>query len=359
MTNRNDEAYNLYQRYGDYRKVAAEMNISLSAARGMASRGRRAQPGTVIELGDMREPDAMYEPSIADTLHDYNEYTDWMRWAKRKGRTVKVQVWPDVHLPDENPQAIELAFQIAKDFKPDLNLFNGDALDLDLMSTKFPRSHSRKRVDAFKEVKPRLAALVERQLKTIKDSKTLISGGNHGRGRVENWINEHAWMLGETILEDFIQLMRCDGLAWWMGWRDEFQIGSLHAEHGIRVGEYAAKRSLLDLGGAMDRFSSHTHQPSYALNVVYESDGIAETHRRVVESVVTGCLCNIHPHYKRDKKKSRWVNGCLLIHIDMENGIPHLQPRIFKPTAGGLLTTAFGDKVYTVNGYAQAERKIA
>lgn len=359
MTNRNDEAYNLYQRYGDYRKVAAEMNITYDAARGMASRGRRAQPGTVIELGNMREPDAMYEPSIIDTMNDHSEYVEWMTWAKRKGRTIKVQVWPDVHYPDHSQQAMSLARQIALDFKPDFHHFNGDLFDLDLVSTHWPRQANRRQIDAFREVKPLWFEDVEWLRKHTPGSKIMTSSGNHGEDRVQAYINENAPAFQDTIWEAFIHLMRADSKVWWLGFRSEVQMGSLYIEHGERYGENAAKSSLKDLGWSMDRVGSHTHQPSHYTLVTHVSDGVASTRRRIVESVITGCLCNIHPHYKRDKKKSRWVNGCLLIHIDMENGIPHLQPRIFKPTAGGLLTTAFGDKVYTVNGYAQAERKVA
>lgn len=360
MGNRNIEAYTLYQRYRDYDRVAREMGISLSAARGMASKGRAAQPkGTVIELGNLREPEPMYEKSIIDSMNDHAEYVDWMKWAKRRNYTVKVQVWPDVHYPDHNPQAMNLARQIALDFKPDFHHFNGDLLDLDLVSTHWPRQANRRRVDAFHEVKPLWFEEVEWLRKHTPGARVITSSGNHGEDRVQAYINENAAVFQDTIWEAFIHLMRADNRAWWLGFRSEFQMGNLYIEHGERHGENAAKNSLKDLGWSMDRIGSHTHRPSNYTHVIHESDGIATTRRRVVESVITGCLCNIYPHYKQDKKKSGWINGCLLIHIDMANGIPHLQPRIFKPTVDGALTTAFGDKVYVATASAKADRRVA
>jgi len=140
MTNRNTEAYTLYQRYGDYRKVAAEMGITYDAARGMASRGRRAQPGTVSELYTVDELARELAEERAKNAKLQAALDDYENPLKQVGEAWKFDgdwiIVGDVHLNTMNrawasqPPAIAARWLTGKRRL----LLSGDFLNMDAFS---------------------------------------------------------------------------------------------------------------------------------------------------------------------------------------------------------------------------------
>lgn len=117
---------------------------TLSGVRGVASRANRQTASVIV--------DDLYYPSARD-INDNDEWAEYLKFATKRDRMLKFFFWPDMHIPDTNWQAVELARKIRKAVKPDVDFFLGDEHDLDTVSTHWARSENRKRVDAFHEIR--------------------------------------------------------------------------------------------------------------------------------------------------------------------------------------------------------------
>jgi hypothetical protein len=178
----------------------------------------------------------LYEPSARD-VNDLDQWRSFIQVARERTAMLKIQFWPDLHLPDTNWQVVEMAYQIARDFDPDLHLFVGDEHDFDTLSTHWPRGEHRRRVDAFKEVRWQWDRIQD-QLSLINPyARKAVLGGNHTRGRVEAYVNEKAPEVADTLIEAFIDLMRSRNRVMWLGWADDMWLSDLHVEHGTRTGQ--------------------------------------------------------------------------------------------------------------------------
>jgi hypothetical protein len=266
--------------------------------------------------------------------------------------------WADMHIPDTNWQAVDLARQLRRYIKPDVDFFLGDEDDLDTVSTHWSRAENRRRVDAFHEIKfpwYRFIDCIDRDYKT--DIKVRI-GGNHTFQRIENLVNENVPMLADTIIETYIDIARANGRVNWLGWTDETWINSYHIEHGTRVGENSAKNSLKDAGWSSPRTGGHVHSPSEAWNYSFvKSNDILQPNRVIIQSVTLPALCNIHPHYAGNKKKSRWMNGVGVAYVNLNGLDVHQHKIIFHTRANGTMAAAFGSEVFVQAADAQAMRK--
>lgn len=320
---------------------------TLSGVRGMASKAKQA--AKILQ-------DDLYYPSARD-INDNDEWVDYLRFAKKRDRMLKIMFHSDGHFNDHSEQAIALDLQVRRAIKPDVDFFLGDEFDFDTLSTHWARGENRKRVDAFKEVAPywyRFQDALEDDLKTQR----VMLGGNHTRGRVENYVNEKAPELADTIIESFIALARANNRVKWLGWTDDTWINNYHIEHGTRTGENSSKNSLKDVGWGSPRTGGHVHSPSEAFNYVYVPTMDVMLPRRViVHSVTLPCLCNIHPHYATDKKKSRWMNGVGVAYVNLNGLDVHQHKILFHTRANGDMCAAFGADEFTQAAIASEQRE--
>lgn len=327
-----------------YKQIAGYFQLSEDSVRSRVSRARlgkaHGQAGNVIAYEDL------YYPSARD-INDVDAWADYLRHAQRRGKMLKVFFWPDLHIPDTSWQSVNLARQIRRYVKPDVDFFLGDEFDFDTLSTHWKRSENRVRRDAFKEVRGHWNGLQD-ALESDCSTFRVMLGGNHTRGRIDNFADERAPEIADTIIESFIELARANKRVNWLGWTDETWIGSYHIEHGTRTGENSAKNSLKDIGWSTPRTGGHVHSPSEVWNYVYrESANLLQPNRFIVQSVTLPCLCNIHPHYAQDKKKSRWMNGVGVAYINMNGTDVHQHKIVFHARANGDLAAAFGSETFT------------
>lgn len=331
------------------RQLADQLGLSPKSVNGRINRAARIEAEHLrTENEELRsllaQMDAdMYEPSAKD-INDWQKWEDFINHKANTDGTLTILQWPDMHKPDEDMQVEELGLQMADVLQPDMHLWNGDLFDFDILSLKFPRSHNRRRRDAFREVRRPWMRLLDRLDDITPDSKKVVTGGNHCRIRVQTLANANP-MNGDSLIEDFLDVVRQDGRVWWPGWFDELFIGPLHIQHGDRTGKNAAKLSITDVGGTMSNAASHTHFPSWYINTAYakNDDNLLVPDRYYVESVITPCMCHIYPHYAQDKQKSKWVNGMTVIHINLRDRDVHFQNRIFHKRKDGSLAVSFGE----------------
>lgn len=338
-----------------YREIAALTGLSEDGIRSRVSgfgSGKRGKREVIIQ-------DDLYYPSARD-INDNDEWMDYLKWAKRRDKMLKIMFWSDPHFNDQSKQSILLARQIRRALKPDVDFLLGDEFDLDTLSVHWPRAENRRRVDAFKEVAPEWYNFHDELDDDLKGVQRVMIGGNHTLGRVESYVNEKAPELADTIIESFIALARANNRVKWLGWTDDTWINNYHIEHGTRTGENSSKNSLKDLGWGSPRTGGHVHSPSEAFNYVYVPTLDVMLPRRViVHSVTLPCLCNIHAHYANDKKKSRWINGVGVAYVNLNGLDVHQHKIIFHTRANGDMVAAFGADEFTQSAKVGILRKVA
>lgn len=334
-------------------EIGKQVGLTGQAVRG---RLRRAVPTKHKPVRYTLSPD-LYYPSARD-INDLPAWADYLKLASNRDKMLKIMFWPDMHIPDCNWQAVALARRIRQYVKPDVDFFLGDEFDLDTVSTHWARSENRVRRDAFHEIKFHWFALQEQLTADYKSDIAVMIGGNHTQGRVEDFVNEHATAIPDTIIEAFIDICRANGQVNWMGWGDEMWIHHYHIEHGTRLGENSAKNSLKDAGWSSPRTGGHVHAPSEAWNFSYvKGKNILKPDRVIIQSVTLPALCNIHAHYAGDKKKSRWMNGVGFAYVNMNGLDVHQHKIIFHQRKNGDMVGAFGPEEFVVSQkMAKAER---
>lgn len=340
-----EQLYHLHKVRGmTYREIAETLELDVNSVRGRVGRERRRlqQPIATLPVS------AMYDASARDD-------TDWQQWRAavdkllRLKRMVRVMVWADMHMPDHDPQAMEMAYRIHADFRPDVNVYAGDVFDFDTVSDHFTRQYNRRRVDAFGEVRPLWQAHTQRIARDNPGCVQIAIGGNHDRGRVETFINTNAAIFGDTLTAAYNDLIRANGRVLWPGWVDELRIGPELIEHGERTGKNAARASLEDHGWAQSKTQGHTHQPGEYFNIphVTAADGVSPF-RYIVHSVVAPCLCKRDAHYRSHKQNGRWINGVVLAHVNMHGLDVHKHKVLFHPREDGSLAAVWGNYEYVV-----------
>lgn len=340
-----EQLYHLHKVRGmTYREIAETLELDVNSVRGRVGRERRRlqQPIATLPVS------AMYDASARDD-------TDWKQWRGvigkllRLKRMTRVMVWADMHMPDHDPQAMEMAYRIHADFRPDVNVYAGDVFDFDTVSDHFTRQYNRRRVDAFGEVRPLWQAHTQRIARDNPGCVQIAIGGNHDRGRVETFINTNAAIFGDTLTAAYNDLIRASGRVLWPGWVDELRIGPELIEHGERTGKNAARASLEDHGWAQSKTQGHTHQPGEYFNIphVTAADGVSPF-RYIVHSVVAPCLCKRDAHYRSHKQNGRWINGVVLAHVNMHGLDVHKHKVLFHPREDGSLAAVWGNYEYVV-----------
>lgn len=330
------------------RQIIDRTGYSPSAVRGMLSKARKRAQEQWQEHAEVADLLSHLEEPSSKDIHDREQLHQWLNQRRQNDQLLSIQLWPDLHLRDTDPRCVDLGLQIAAHLKPELHLFNGDTFDFDQIAV-FLGKYNRPKGDVLKEVQPDWNKLHDRLDKITPAAKRLAIGGNHCLGRIEKWINEHAPMFGDTLIESFIELYRAKRRVWWGGWTDELWLGPMHIQHGERYGQNAAKKASEDVGGAMHQIGSHSHNFTTYTNISYQKNpaDLFNPFRQVIQSTITPCMCNIHPHYRYDKKKSKWVQGIGVYHADLNTLEVHHQTIIFREIADGRLRAVFGDHVFT------------
>lgn len=303
------------------------------------------------DRGDAVDSDElMYDPYPAH-LDDTRQWNDWLRSFSARTEVATVMVLSDIHLPDESEAALELAFKIVGEIKPDILLYNGDIFDFDALST-FASKRYRRTKDAIKEVEERWHRIVDRVLESSPETVMVAYRGNHD-DRVDRWNTMANNPFADSTEELFVNMVRSGGRVFWLGPNQETNIGAWYVQHGRRVGENAAKNALKDLGWTAAQTQGHAHTVSTWVHRANKANGDYQ----VVMSACSGALCNIPPHYIQDTKMSRWLHGLVVGHVffgnenpDFENLIftnVNLQNLVFHRRNDGILWTVFGNKVLT------------
>lgn len=343
-------------RFGKVQRMITDYGKRYRVMDELLQRAEKAE-ARVIQLET--EADSLYEPSERDD-------TDWEIWEayldrfEGLGRMVIVQTLFDMHLPDDDPQAVALALRINRMVKPDVTILGSDSFDLDVLSLKYPRMYNRKRRDPFEEVRPRYDAIVDELVSGNPHGALIAIGDNHGQQRLENWINNTAPIFGDRLTAAYNELIRSRGRVMWLGWTQELFLNQSVFEHGKKSGANPALANFKARGASMPVLAGHNHRWQQIVEVKQRPmlGGRGMLYYPLI-SAVTGCLQRIPPHYVTDTKAANWTQGCAIIHVNMHGMDTHVQNILFHPRLDGSLVAVFGSEELIQPAVAAAERKSA
>ena len=286
------------------------------------------------QLSSVNSPSAKLLASAEK--NDFIRYKDWRRRVKRLRRFI---FFTDLHLPFYCPRSVDLLYQIAGDFKPDIYIDGGDFFDFPKISkfedhrTTFEQLWDSDPHYAIEADRAFTAGLTDASPRAIKVripsnhvarlKSYLMSNASDFSGYTMHhfWsdIRDHGWLMFDSFLLGHEHLVLNDALI---------------ASHGKGGGQItsALKKMQAYTGGVYSVMFGHWHQNAYKHLVL--PDG------RVVESFACGCMCQLQPHYKTGL--SQWQNG-IIIGDFMPNGAYYSAQHIpFRSYNGMLMATVHG-----------------
>lgn len=343
--------YERYQEVRDYKKVASDLSMNYNTVRGYVSKYRALEKSTSadgVAVESVGSKLVAPVPTVGFMRPYPQELTDWSQWQEIVARfqslkrPICIVPWPDPHYPDQNDPAVNLELKVIEAVQPDLVPFTGDVFDFDLISRFDPPVHRVMPQDLLCEARPLWQWSLDSVEAVAKGAEKIVLPGNHDDRR-KNAAQRAIWY---TIEQAFVNLIRQDGRALWLGQKQEVQLDTMLLQHGRRVGENAAKNSWKDLGFGLSHVQGHNHRLAWSLMRQSER-GWDMKNYRLITAASTGCLCNIPPAYQENSDIANWVQGTAIIHVYPDAGIANVTPIPFHPYKDGLMAFV-GDKVLTV-----------
>lgn len=220
-------------------------------------------------------------------------------------------VFSDIHAPYHDRNAIALACKVARWWKPDVAIFNGDDLDF-YMSSRYDKNPARTfrvqdEVDIWhiECVAPIVAAL------PTKCRKVKLPGNHEERLRHKLWQNPDLFGIRSLELPDLLEL-RQRGIEY-ATQRVRFGY-ELEVTHGERVSKWAgmsAKAEQEKRRFAIKTITGHVHRAGRFQTRAGEGFTVG---------VEAPCLCSLDPEYMTDPD---WVQGVTLFTV--RNGVARIQ----------------------------------
>jgi len=288
----------------------------------------RTDPGTPVPA--LYTP---YPPTLDDTAL-------WDDWKKKRCNAIPLTVmcWYDLHIPDHSEAAIKLAEALGYVVQPEVIIFGGDMFDFDALGS-FLQHPARIHRNPYTEIQETWNRIIDNIFIQLPRVKIVAFAGNH-EARREKWHAKSGGLFYDTNERDFVNIVRSNNRVWWLGQVHETTAGEWIIKHGERYGMTAVKTALMtDLGGGTTVTQGHNHYPSEHVNRQNNADGSY----RVVQSMTSGALCSIPPHYQANKTRaSRWVHSQVIGHVNLQSGDVALQNCIFHRKQDGTLYTYYG-----------------
>lgn len=232
-------------------------------------------------------------------------------------RTITIQgdcrgiVFSDIHAPFHDRNAIALACKVARWWKPDVAIFNGDDLDF-YMSSRYDKNPARTfrvqdEVDIWhiECVAPIVAAL------PTKCRKVKLPGNHEERLRHKLWANPDLFGIRSLELPELLELNQRN--IEYATQRVQFGY-ELEVSHGTRVSKWSgmsAKAEQEKRRFAIKTITGHVHRAGRFQTLVGTKHTVG---------VEAPCLCDLSPEYMTDPD---WVQGVTLFTV--RDGVARIQ----------------------------------
>lgn len=217
-------------------------------------------------------------------------------------------VWPDVHCPNQNQDAVESALEFIKYYKPTHFVQLGDFCDWDSVST-----YDSRREDDIVTIQREITSaneLLDRLDKALGDCEKFMVGGNH-EARYEKFKISKGFEVSIRRLKDFGSWYK-EYLLDERGWKhceygEHFEIGKIIFTHGWYASGNHSQRHL----GLFHKniIYGHTHQFQVATAVGLDGNPVM--------AASIGTLSRSNLSYLVGKPPVNWLN--MFAYIDMQD----------------------------------------
>ena len=211
----------------------------------------------------------------------------------------------DIHYPDHiraNFTAIE---PFIKDFKPDIFVYMGDQLDLDMISSwneSKPRNTEMKRLN--QDYKKFDVLFLRKHEKLAPKARRIWIDGNHCQ-RADWYVDKHPAFEGMIEPRNVLKLAERGYKVIKFG--GYYKLGKLIVIHGKYWNVYHAAKTVNMFENSV--VYAHTHNPQ-----IYAKTVPIDTGKYHIATSL-GCLSSTTPEYKAGRA-TRWINQFAVVYLD-------------------------------------------
>jgi hypothetical protein len=241
-------------------------------------------------------------------------YTDAsLDLTKMFSPTFRVMGFPDMHLPDHDELAVEVALRAQEEFQPDVTVIGNDFVEC----TPFTQHAFNKLGEAdARDFKSETIEPAKKMIDRIQDNTklTVFQQGNHDAW-IERWATRGKHTEKSVYSLVSLQHHLATDRARFI-WMPEYGMtiklhDKLNCVHGWSYCRHAAGKHL-DLSKTKSLIFHHTHRMQLdSAGDYWNSDSI--------QAMSAGCLCKRKPMYKHDKSPTQWVHGFWVAYIGRDS----------------------------------------
>jgi predicted phosphodiesterase len=224
---------------------------------------------------------------------------------------------PDIHYPEHSVVSMNLVKKLIKDIKPDEIIYQGDNLDMGVISHW---NLDKKRKVELKRLKQDYSGFEKEILDPIealagKKTKFVWLNGNH-----EDWANQYLDKNPELegIIEPEICLNLKERGYEIVPYNNIYKLGKLNIIHGYYHNKYHADKTL----GVFEESICYGHMHSPQMQSKTKPMDSSDFHA----AYGLPCLCDLSPDYMKNRPNA-WVHGFGVVYI-MPDGSFNLYPII-------------------------------
>jgi len=207
----------------------------------------------------------------------------------------------DLHAPDEDKAALQVAYDFTLDFQPDIFIWGGDQMHMDCIS--FYNRNRPKLLEGQRLHKEYLymQKILDRFERILSSGcKKYFFIGNH-EYRVDRFLESNPMLEGSIEVEHCLELDDYTVVPF----NEVLSIGKMNFIHGIYYNKYHSFKHLSVYEDNIFYGHVHHHQvfPKTTPLLNLPKHGVS-----------VGCLCNCNPGYMRNKPNS-WEHGFLFWYM--------------------------------------------
>lgn len=279
--------------------------------------------------GRQAQSKIIHIPRSEFVKREENQDTDaqsWQRQLKRllsDNRHVRVMHMNDLHLPYHDERALDLFFELAIRFQPDIVVVGSDAFDYPTIS-RYEKDKDINIDDWLMQTERYWIPVINSLRDIVPDALLPFIFGNHDRRALEAIGKSDT---PKTVMREYRRIITHGGVQW-LGKTEVVEIGALVVAHGKRFNMYASAYTSKDFNFRPVNVG-HTHRP-----------------QQMLSCVVNGMLCQAIPAYNDNGYPSDWQHGTTLITLDTLHNTVVQVPYLFE-ASGNSLWCAYGDEIIT------------